>query len=60
MAIGGEWIWRKNAVMSLTFEVVFLDVLDEIVKTAIVVLGSRFLTSLSVHITTILLLIASI
>ena len=60
MAIGGEWIWRKNAVMSLTFEVVFLDVLDEIFKTAIVVLGSRFLTGLSVHITTILLLIASI
>lgn len=54
VAVGSEGIGGVQSIVSFTFEVVPLEVLDKIVETAIVVFGGGlFLAGLSVHITTI-------
>lgn len=53
VAIGSERIGRHHAVVSLALEIVTLEVLDEIIEAAVVVLTRLLLASLSQHITTI-------
>lgn len=49
LAVGGEGVRREEAVVTLAFEVVFFDVLEEIVETAIMVLMGFLLASVTLH-----------
>jgi hypothetical protein len=53
VAVGAEGVRRVQAIVALAFQVVPLQVFDEVVQAAVVVLPRLFLAGLPVHLTTI-------
>jgi hypothetical protein len=53
VAIGAKRVWGVQSIVSFTLEVIFLDIFNEIIETALVVFACLFFACLSMHITTI-------
>ena len=53
VAIGSEWIWGDKSIISFAFEIIPLEMFNEIIETAIMMFIRLFFAGLSEHITTI-------